>query len=301
MSKSNDFLPGRERAVERHVRPLHLALREAELLRDRVGDGRLEALAGRRVVDLPRRALRRRRRAIPRRVGRVVGADRELAVVHELQARLGARADARPVASRAESRRRRRRARRAARRRRAATARRRMASEPASRCRASGAAFRVALRAYRDAHRPSRRRDLEPGQGLLPGARADEGRSRPLLPRRRRLRAAAPAAPAVPHEAVPERGRGRLLPPEARAGEATPTTSTRCRSRSRAGTRPCSRVVDNAAALAWVVEPRLHRAAHVALARARDRAARLPADRPRPERPTASGRTSARSRSSCAR
>ena len=43
-------------------------------------------------------------------------------------------------------------------------------------------------------------------------------------------------------------------------------------------------LVDNAAALAWVVEPRLHRAAHVALARARDRAARLPADRPRPER-----------------
>ncbi len=31
-------------------------------------------------------------------------------------------------------------------------------------------------------------------------------------------------------------------------------------------------------------EPRLHRAAHVAFARARDRAARLPADRPRPER-----------------
>ncbi len=30
-------------------------------------------------------------------------------------------------------------------------------------------------------------------------------------------------------------------------------------------------------------EPRLHRAAHVALARARDRAARLPADRPRPD------------------
>jgi bifunctional non-homologous end joining protein LigD len=43
-------------------------------------------------------------------------------------------------------------------------------------------------------------------------------------------------------------------------------------------------VVEDAAGLAWIVdrEPRLHRAAHVALARLRRRAARLPADRPRP-------------------
>ena len=42
-------------------------------------------------------------------------------------------------------------------------------------------------------------------------------------------------------------------------------------------------IVDNAAGARVGREPRLHRAAHVALARARDRAARLPADRPRPD------------------
>ena len=86
MSKSNDFLPGRVRAVERHVHPLDLRCGEPELLRDGVGDRGLEALAGRRVVDLPLRALRRAA-AVPGRVGRVVGADRELAVVDERQAR----------------------------------------------------------------------------------------------------------------------------------------------------------------------------------------------------------------------
>ena len=77
------------------------------------------------------------------------------------------------------------------------------------------------------------------------------------------------------------------------------TTSASSSSRSRAGTRPSSRSIDNAAALAWVDQPRLHRAAHVALARRRHRAARLPADRPRPDDATGSGRTCARSRSSC--
>ena len=78
------LLAGRVRAVERHVRPLDLRLREAELLRDRVGDRGLEALAGRRVVDLPLRALHLAA-AEPRRVRRVVGADRELALVDERQ------------------------------------------------------------------------------------------------------------------------------------------------------------------------------------------------------------------------
>ena len=69
--------PGRVGTVERHVGPRHLALRVAELRRDRVGDGGLVALARRGIVDLPLRALRAAR--IPRRVGRIVGADRELA------------------------------------------------------------------------------------------------------------------------------------------------------------------------------------------------------------------------------
>ena len=55
MSKSNVFGPGANDVVERDVRPLDLVVREAELLRDRVGDGGLEALAGSRVADLPLR------------------------------------------------------------------------------------------------------------------------------------------------------------------------------------------------------------------------------------------------------
>src|SRR5205085_12500556 len=70
----------------------------------------------------------------------------------------------------------------------------------------------------RGAHRPPRSRDLEPGQALLPGARADEGRPRLLLPRPGRMRPPPPPPPAVPHEAVPERSRGRVLPPEAGPG-----------------------------------------------------------------------------------
>src|SRR4029450_13301184 len=52
-----------EGVVERHVDPLHLVLREAELLRDGVRDGALVALAAPRVADLPwlvRRAPRTR-------------------------------------------------------------------------------------------------------------------------------------------------------------------------------------------------------------------------------------------------
>ena len=102
-----------------------------------------------------------------------------------------------------------------------------------------------------------------------------------VLPRRRRVRAAASAAPSLPHEALPERRRGRLLPPEARA--AAPGVRRRAvravPERAQHGVRGdrqrgCARVGD---------QPRLHRAAHVALAHRRHRASRLPADRPRPD------------------
>ncbi len=75
----------------------------------------------------------------------------------------------------------------------------------------------------------------------------------------------------------------RVLPPEAGARRTTRTTSTRSSCSSRAATRPSSRSLDDAAGARLGREPRLHRAAHLALARARDRAARLPADRPRPD------------------
>ena len=45
MSKSKSFGPGAIDAVERHTDPGHLVLGVAELLGDRVGDRRLEALA----------------------------------------------------------------------------------------------------------------------------------------------------------------------------------------------------------------------------------------------------------------
>src|SRR5689334_1577499 len=74
-----------------------------------------------------------------------------------------------------------------------------------------------ALSYFRDAGGPPRRRDHESGQALLPGAGADEGRPGRLLRGRLSVRAAAPPPPSLPHEAVSERRRGRLLPPEARA------------------------------------------------------------------------------------
>ena len=73
-----------------------------------------------------------------------------------------------------------------------------------------------------------------------------------LLPRRRRPRAPPPAPPAVPHEAVPERRRGRVLPPEARAREPSRRTSTRCFVQFPSGHSTVFAIVDNAAALAWV-------------------------------------------------
>src|SRR5262249_35764498 len=82
------LLARRVRLRERHVDPLHLARREAELLRDGVRDRTLEALAAVRVADLP---LVTRVAAEPRRVGRIVGADAELARVDEREARLRAR------------------------------------------------------------------------------------------------------------------------------------------------------------------------------------------------------------------
>ena len=85
------LLARRDRLVEGRVDPDDLALGEAEPLRDRVRDRRLEALALGGVVDLPRPALRLAARE-PRRERRVVGADRELPVLDEVEVRLGAAA-----------------------------------------------------------------------------------------------------------------------------------------------------------------------------------------------------------------
>src|SRR4029453_3539382 len=71
-----------EGVVERDVDPLDLALREAELPRDRIGDGALVALAAPRVADLPRLV---RGSPEPRREGGVVGADRQDAGVDQLE------------------------------------------------------------------------------------------------------------------------------------------------------------------------------------------------------------------------
>ena len=82
-----------ERVVEGHDRPLHLRLREAELLRDRVGDGGLVALAAVGVGDLPRLGLLRAPE--PGREGGVVGADGEDTVLDEVERALGAAGDRR--------------------------------------------------------------------------------------------------------------------------------------------------------------------------------------------------------------
>src|SRR5262249_5537959 len=78
-----------ERCVERNDNPVDLVLREAELARDRVGDGRLEALTGARVAYFPGRLLRS---AEPRWEGRVVRADGELARIDEREIGFGAAA-----------------------------------------------------------------------------------------------------------------------------------------------------------------------------------------------------------------
>src|SRR5687768_3229555 len=70
------------------------------------------------------------------------------------------------------------------------------------------------------AHRRARPRADEPGQGVLPAARADEGRPRALLRRPRRSGAESRRAPADADEALSERRRRRLLLSEARAGAA---------------------------------------------------------------------------------
>ena len=130
--------------------------------------------------------------------------------------------------------------------------------------------------------RAQRGQRLEPGQGLLPEARAEEDRPRRVLRRRRAVRPAAPAPAPLPHEAVPERRRPRLLPPEAGAGE---PSAVRRRAIRRVPERPLDRVRHRRQRRGARVgrEPRVHRAAHVALACPRHRAARLPPHRPRPD------------------
>src|SRR5207244_10647148 len=76
--------PGLERLLEGDDDPVDVALLEAELPGDSVGDGALEALTRVRVADLPHGPLRWRT-AEPGREGRVVGADRQLAFVDQVE------------------------------------------------------------------------------------------------------------------------------------------------------------------------------------------------------------------------
>ena len=131
--------------------------------------------------------------------------------------------------------------------------------------------------------RPARGQRLEPGQGLLPEAKAEEDRPRQVLPRRRASRPEPRAAAADADAALPGRRGGVVLLPEAGSGESPATGSRPCTSSSRPGARPTSRL-QRAGGARLDRQPRLHRPAHVALARGRRRPARLPADRPRPER-----------------
>src|SRR6266542_3826186 len=102
------------------------------------------------------------------------------------------------------------------------------------------------------AHRQARRQAHQPGEGLLPGSRADEGRPDPLLPRRRPTppppRAAAPHADA----ALPGRGGRFSLLPEARPRAASGLARHRPHPLS---LRPDGRlsVCNDDASLAWIV------------------------------------------------
>src|SRR6266550_2335917 len=76
-----------EGGVERNNDPLHLALGEAELGRNRIRDRTLVPLTRRGIAHLPRRLLGS---AEPRRESRIVRSDRQLAGVDEIEAPLGA-------------------------------------------------------------------------------------------------------------------------------------------------------------------------------------------------------------------
>ena len=123
----------------------------------------------------------------------------------------------------------------------------------------------------------------QPRQGVLPRARADEGRPDRVLRGRRAVRAPPRAPAADADEALPGR-RGRvLLLPEARSGSPSglarhvPHRLPERPARGLPGRRRRRRArLDR--------EPRLHRAAHAGTRGRRRRAAGLPADRPRPER-----------------
>ena len=130
--------------------------------------------------------------------------------------------------------------------------------------------------------RAQRGQRLESGQGLLPRARAEEDRPRRVLRRCRAVRPAAPSPASLPHEALPERRRPRLLPPEAGAGE---PSAVRRRAIRRVSERPLDRLRRRRqrGRACMGRQPGLRRAAHVAFARARHRAARLSPDRPRPD------------------
>ena len=138
---------------------------------------------------------------------------------------------------------------------------------------------------HRRARSPDRRRprgrDLESAQGALSAGRPHQARSRALLPRGRRRRAARRRRPAERARALSERHRRRVLLPEARAGVAARLDRGRRRcsfpsGRTRRGSRAARRGgarVDG--------QPRLPRAASASGARRRSRSSRRAARRSR--------------------
>ena len=114
-------------------------------------------------------------------------------------------------------------------------------------------------------------------------ARAEEDRPRLVLRRRCAVRAAPPAPASVPHEALSRTASSSEFFHQKRVPSNHPEYVDE--QFVAVPERPFDRLRDRRqrrrARLGG--EPRVHRAAHVALARARHRAARLPAHRPRPD------------------
>ena len=100
--------------------------------------------------------------------------------------------------------------------------------------------------------RGPRGRDLEPGQGAVSATGLHQARSRPLLPGRRRRRAARRGRPAERARPLSERHRRRVLLPEARAASRGRRGSKSCRCSFPSGRTAEEVVPRDAAALAWM-------------------------------------------------
>ncbi len=133
-------------------------------------------------------------------------------------------------------------------------------------------------------HRQARGERLEPGQGLLPEARADEDRPRRVLPRRRGLRAQPRPAPAHADVALPRRRGGVVLLPEAGSGRIIRDWLETVHIEFPSGRTADFPVCNERRGARVDRQSRLHRSAHVGLAGGRRRPAGLPPDRSRPER-----------------